>query len=830
VNRTVEYRHIFLTDKPLSKKYVNPNNHGNKPNLPERDRASQSRALREKWEGIWNQAREIDERISAVSMPTRDGVYVEFIGKPGFDLMTNNLEARRSGIILRNIRSITDDDGQETIKATLFIPTNKRDWLLKKINEYAEEETKKGKPKNDPLIRSIEDIRIALIESFWTDDKSLIPSDVPEWCEVWLTSVNEANTDRFFENARSLGIEVGTRKITFPDRTVVLARVTKSQLSTLIEINPSIAEYRKAREAVQYFINIDNQEQTEWVRDLQSRLITDLSNDVAICLLDSGVNNGHSLIEPVLMDSDLHTVNPDWGVSDNTTHRHGTLMSGIAAYGDLSEILATRNPVKLSYRLESVKILPPTGSNPPDLYGDITIQGLSRAEIQAPQRTHISCMAVTSEDGRDQGKPSSWSAAIDMLTSGYSDDKRRLFILSAGNITRQEEWSGYPQSNFTNSIHDPGQSWNAITVGAYTEKSVICDSKYENYKPLAERGQLSPYSTTSMIWSKEWPFKPEIILEGGNLAEDPDGFIGELEDLSLLSTSPQPTLRQFGSINATSAACALAARMAAKIQAMYPSAWPETVRGLMIHSAEWPSSLVRQVLSQEEQRRFGKTEIKKLLRVCGYGVPNLNKAIACKTNLLTLISENEIQPFTRDGSRYVTDEMHLHKLPWPTDTLLDLGETNVTLRVTLSYFIEPGPGEVGWKNKYRYASYALRFDLNKPGESESMFIHRLSAAAGEDDEQSSSDSGSARWAIGKNNCKNGSIHSDYWSGTAADLAATNLIGIFPAIGWWRERPWQNRWDRKARYSLIVSLQTPEETMDVYTPIAIKLNTPIDIQI
>jgi hypothetical protein len=333
-----------------------------------------------------------------------------------------------------------------------------------------------------------------------------------------------------------------------------------------------------------------------------------------------------------------------------------------------------------------------------------------------------------------------------------------------------------------------------------------------------------------MIWSKEWPFKPEIILEGGNLAEDPDGFIGELEDLSLLSTSPQPTLRQFESINATSAACALAARMAAKIQAMYPSAWPETVRGLMIHSAEWPSSLVRQVLSQEEQRRFGKTEIKKLLRVCGYGVPNLNKAIACKTNLLTLISENEIQPFTRDGSRYVTDEMHLHKLPWPTDTLLDLGETNVTLRVTLSYFIEPGPGEVGWKNKYRYASYALRFDLNKPGESESMFIHRLSAAAGEEDEQSSSDSGSARWAIGKNNCKNGSIHSDYWSGTAADLAATNLIGIFPAIGWWRERPWQNRWDRKARYSLIVSLQTPEETMDVYTPIAIKLNTPIDIQI
>lgn len=236
------------------------------------------------------------------------------------------------------------------------------------------------------------------------------------------------------------------------------------------------------------------------------------------------------------------------------------------------------------------------------------------------------------------------------------------------------------------------------------------------------------------------------------------------------------------------------------------------------------------MLSNEEQRRWGKTEIKKLLRVCGYGVPNLSKAITCKTNLLTLISENEIQPFIRDGSRYITNEMHLHKLPWPTEVLLNLGETRVTLRITLSYFIEPGPGEIGWKDKYRYASYALRFDLNKPGESESMFIHRLSAATREDDEQSNFDSGSERWTIGKNNCKKGSIHSDYLKATAADLAATNLIGIYPASGWWRERPWQNRWDRKARYSLIVSIQTPEETMDVYTPIAIKLNIPIEVQI
>jgi len=39
--------------------------------------------------------------------------------------------------------------------------------------------------------------------------------------------------------------------------------------------------------------------------------------------------------------------------------------------------------------------------------------------------------------------------------------------------------------------------------------------------------------------------------------------------------------------------------------------------------------------------------------------------------------------------------MHLHDLPWPTEQLQALGGAQVTLRITLSYFIEPNPGERG---------------------------------------------------------------------------------------------------------------------------------------
>lgn len=49
----------------------------------------------------------------------------------------------------------------------------------------------------------------------------------------------------------------------------------------------------------------------------------------------------------------------------------------------------------------------------------------------------------------------------------------------------------------------------------------------------------------------------------------------------------------------------------------------------------------------------------------------------------------------KKGGRCKTKDMHLHDLPWPKEVLLELGEVSVKLRVTLSYFIEHAPGEIG---------------------------------------------------------------------------------------------------------------------------------------
>lgn len=48
--------------------------------------------------------------------------------------------------------------------------------------------------------------------------------------------------------------------------------------------------------------------------------------------------------------------------------------AGIALFYDLKKALESRKPISVSHEIESVKILPPTGGNLPELYGAITEQ------------------------------------------------------------------------------------------------------------------------------------------------------------------------------------------------------------------------------------------------------------------------------------------------------------------------------------------------------------------------------------------------------------------------------------------------------------------------
>jgi hypothetical protein len=515
---------------------------------------------------------------------------------------------------------------------------------------------------------------------------------------------------------------------------------------------------------------------------------------------------------------DLHTVEPTWGVDDEANH--GTGLAGLAAYGDLTDALSSAYSISVPHRLESVKLVPAEGANEGDSrhHAYLFTEGVARPEISAPHRTRVFTSAVTASDYRDRGRPSSWSATVDGLAAGTdgAGETPRLFVLSAGNTREPNVWAEYPNSLATNLVHDPGQAWNAITVGACTDKT---DTEgHPSLNPVAEAGGLSPFTTTTRTWDRAWPLKPEVVLEGGNAAKDEFGAVG-MSSLNLLTTHHQPLDRLFTTSNATSAASALCAGMAAQIMAAYPHLRPETVRALLVHSAQWSETMRGMFLPAVPN----KDDYVHLIRHCGWGVPNLNRALWSAGDSLTLLIEDQVHPYKKVPGKVVTRDMRLHSLPWPKDELEALQDTPVEMRVTLSYFIEPNPSARGAASKYHYPSHRLRFDVQRPLDaSTDDFVARVNAAAQREDEGDPVNPSDPNWLLGERQRHRGSLHQDVWKGTAAELASRGFIAVYPAAGWWRTRPALERYALPARYSLVVSIQTQQTDVDLYAAVAQKV--------
>ena len=825
------HRHFILKGVTETEAYSAPRLWMGLPKVHERDRKQHGGELQ-------RQIGELREKADSSRKIQQDagieedlGLQVEFESFPDIKLAFESLGRERSRIELLNVRH----EENRTL-VTVFVPDGKLEIFENLIKAYLDEsrDTNTG-PKNHRLLNAISAIRAASLKALWTDAKEEFPDTEEEslWWEVWLPvrRDRQAVVNVFRQRAKGQGMEVARGELNFPERTVLLVQASVNQMQHSIVTLSSIAELRRAKETAEFFDSLPPDEQTEWLDDLldRTRFVDETGQTPYVCLLDTGVNRGHRLLAPALASDDLHTVELGWGTDDNDGH--GTKMAGLALAGNLTQLLTGNKPVEINHRLESVKLLPQdgaTGTNPRH-HGNLTMEAVARPEITAPARRRVFGMAVTARDNRDRGQPSAWSAAIDSLAvdvNGYGANPR-LLVVAAGNVDNNA-WAEYPQSNDTDGIHDPAQAWNAITVGAYTNLVRITESDANSYIPVAPEGGLSPFSTTSLIWEPQhWPLKPDVVLEGGNLAKDSLGAV-PMPSLSLLTTHHQPADQSFTTANATSAATALTTRLAAQVLAVYPELWPETVRALIVHSAEWTTAMKRLLLSKTNNP--SKRDYLNLLRRYGFGVPDLGRALWSVENSLTMVVEESLHPFKRDmGNQPTLRDMHLHNLPWPRDVLENLGETPVEMRITLSYFIEPNPSRRGVSSRYRYESHGLRFDVKRSLESTDEFRKRINLAARDEEEGTPDNSNDPLWLIGKQRRHRGSLHSDIWRGTAADLASRGAIAVYPTAGWWKTRPTLERYDQIARYALVVSIKAPEVDVDLYTEVANLIASAVQVE-
>ena len=831
--------HILVTDPPHADAFTTRRSGRAKKLDRPADRAAHAHRLTAALRHAVDQGVAARRQVPETGPQTR-GFLVAFRAPRGVELNLRSLENKHAGIEVRGVaRSGRADDKGFIETATVFIPQESTAHFLDKFEQYATKETKKGHPKHRDLVDRIVSIDLAPLRALWTDAPQDFPSDdAPIWWEVWLRrDAERGELQRLEAFARRTAIPLGTRHLLFPDRTVCLVRARARQLTVALAVlGDSLAELRKAKSAEAFFIDLPPAEQALWTDDATRRLTPPANDAPAVCLLDTGVTQAHPLIAPGLAAEDATAVNAAWGSHDDgggaEQAGHGTEMAGLALYGDLALLLESASPVTLRHRIESVKILPPVGANHPDLYGAVTAQAAALPEIQAPSRRRVFSMAVTASPDGQQGQPTSWSAAVDALAAGRSFDvateglvylaqaersARRLFVVSAGNVGPDKFSPAHVSVSDTEAVHDPSHAWNALTVGASTDRSDIHDPEYQGWTAVAACGELSPWSSTGVTLSTKWPNKPDVVFEGGNVATDGQYFDGGTADLCLLSTFHRPTEKLLVLSNGTSAATAQVARLAALVSAEYPSLWPETLRALIVHSAEW-TPVMRAAIDAAKNKHA----LAAIVRRYGFGVPSVSRALRSADDALTIISQSVIHPYAGGKTR----EMHLHELPWPTQVLEDLGEREVVLRVTLSYFVEPNPGRRGWRGRHRYASHGLRFDVKTGDESPADFRRRLNKqAAADDGEAPTTSSDSSEWLLGDRLRHRGSLHGDIWRGSAATLAVRGLIGVYPVKGWWQEQPKRDRSALGANYALVVSIQTEAEDVDLWTPVAQQVGTP-----
>jgi len=390
--------------------------------------------------------------------------------------------------------------------------------------------------------------------------------------------------------------------------------------------------------------------------------------------------------------------------------------------------------VQLTHVAEAMKIFPPNGFPPtePPSYGFVTQGAIALVEIQRPNVNRSFCIAISAVDF-PASRPSTWSGALDQAAAGSmpgdmispapaSERPKRLIMVATGNVAGGTKSDVLPCSP----IEDPAQSWNALTIGGFIRKEQP-PAPPPDLKPVVAANNRSPFSRGSQSLPDDLtPIKPELLFEAGNMLSDATESCAWEPSVSLLSTGSDVVTEPLVPFWATSAAVGVAGYFMGRLQASFPSLWPETYRALAVNSASWPRPIRKRLVGRGAHwKAKSKADLQQIIREVGYGVPNVERAIMSARNDVTLIAQAEIQPFSNgDGKGGVFNELHFYSLHWPKTALEQLESEIVVMKVTLSYFIEPNLTGRAATRPDTYRSFGLRFSIKKRRETEKDFRSR----------------------------------------------------------------------------------------------------------
>ncbi len=674
--------------------------------------------------------------------------------------------------------------------------------------------TKQPNDSNDSFIKKVNN---------WIQKRQLTEG---EWEEIsWERQDEFEELIKFYKGSIIKGFqddggEIGTVRL--PDSFSCRVQISGKGLKDLVENFPYIFEIIEPDQ----FSEMLNQEELPDSNTSNFKLEPPDSNAPKICIIDSGIQEMHSLLK-VAIDSYNSTswVPGETGKTSDYVKNggHGTRVAGALLYP--KRIPRSGNEKAICW-LQNARVLDadcylPVQVFPPQLLEDI-VEFYHDLKL-----TRIFNHSITGQAPCLTRYMSAWASTIDNLTW----QKDILVIVAAGNLPRvpypkkpvtrlsiREHLSAnrlYPDYLLEDScrIANPAQSFQALTVGSIA-------SNFYNlppYSSIAQKDQPSAFSCSGLgIWNT---IKPEVVEYGGDLVKD-EGTppnITSLKDVcpelvrSTLYGGPAVAADNIG----TSFAAPKVSYIAACLAAELPNESCLLYRALIVQSARWP-----------EWAMADKVNKLHVLRQIGYGLPNVDCALGNSPNRITLMTTGE--------RRIVAKQAHVYQVKLP-DQLRSQGESlEILLEVTLSYKAQPRRTR---RDRRKYLSTWLDWDCSKKGEDPKRFLERILKEYDAPEDAEKGDKG-FQWTLGKRSKNHGKIEGVSRSaGTLQkDWTVVNSFELTEAfsIAVVGHEGWNNDPEASVPYSLVVSFEAIQANIPIYTPfveaqVEIEIEPPIEIQ-
>jgi len=522
----------------------------------------------------------------------------------------------------------------------------------------------------------------------------------------------------------------------------------------------------------------------------------------AVCVIDSGIQEGHQWLEPAIDSATSRCFLPGVAADDVADYvgpqGHGTRVAGAVLYPN--EIPAAGEVEPVAW-VQNARVLNADNKLPETLTPEEYLQQVVAHFHAAPRFTKIFNHSINANLPCPKQRMTSWAAKLDQL----SHEQEVLFIQSTGNQNRDRGTQANPglcdhldagtqppdhQLAASMRVANPAQSLHALTVGAISADTF----EDANLRSFAA-GEHHPSGFSRAGYGEPWSVvKPEVVEIGGDLvySKNPPRLVRSHPEVSieLLNSTMHgaPAYSKDGA--GTSFAAPKVAHIAAHLQNLFPGASPLLYRALIVQSARWP------VWTENEADRD------RVLKLIGYGLPSLERATSNSETRVTLI--------TPDAEILPSKQLHLYTIRIPEELRSAALEARIRIDVTLAYTALPRRTRA---RRTGYLETWLDWETSKLGEPRDVFLARMqNGGASQHVEFPWMLHKREDWGEAQETSRNrGSVQKDWAVFDSFNLPEEFAIAVRAHKGW-------NHLDGAgtARYCLAVSFEVMQGEVPIYS--------------